>query len=134
MAKVQGVESLNRRFREMIPEAKEAFRKSMRQGAEEIVAAQKALAPEADGALKASIRFVMDNTGRDSKGDEGLRIYIIAGGTGGVDYARDVEFGTVNAAAQPFFFPAYRLKIKRVRSRIGRTVGKAIRDKFKQGS
>jgi len=133
MAKIQGLDSLNRRFREMIPEAKDAFRKSLQQGAEEIVASMRALAPVDDGALKASIRWTADTTGKDSKGDEGLRYYIIAGGRG-VNYAAYVEFGTQDTPANPFFFPAYRLMRKRVRARVGRTVGKAIRDSFKRGS
>jgi HK97 gp10 family phage protein len=46
-----------------------------------------------------------------------------AGGAGVTyDYARGVEFGTQDASAHPFFFPVYRLRKKRIRSRLKRKI------------
>jgi HK97 gp10 family phage protein len=42
------------------------------------------------------------------------------------DYARSVEFSTVNTPAQPFFFPTFRLMRKRMRSSMRRKITKTI--------
>lgn len=48
------------------------------------------------------------------------------------DYkARWNEFGTTKMAASPFFFPAYRLKRKKLAGRIKRAIGKAVRTKWR---
>lgn len=56
-----------------------------------------------------------------------MRITIFAGG-GDAFYARFHEFGTVKMAAQPFFFPVWRARRKRVRGRISRAISKSIRE------
>jgi HK97 gp10 family phage protein len=43
------------------------------------------------------------------------------------DYARAVEFGTEHVAAQPFFFPSYRLMKKKMRSAMKRKITKRIK-------
>jgi len=42
------------------------------------------------------------------------------------DYARAVEFGTMDMSAQPFFWPVYRLTKKSWKSKIARMAKKAI--------
>ena len=48
------------------------------------------------------------------------------GGGKPYDYARAVEFGTVKMAAEPFFFPTFRLMRKRMRSSMRRKISKTI--------
>jgi HK97 gp10 family phage protein len=43
------------------------------------------------------------------------------------DYARAVEFGTEHNAAQPFFFPTFRLMRKSMRSAMRRKITKTIK-------
>lgn len=45
-----------------------------------------------------------------------------------VRYAHLVEYGTANADAQPFFWPALRLLRKRLQNRIKRAAKKAVKD------
>ncbi|MFN3362825.1 MAG: HK97-gp10 family putative phage morphogenesis protein [Allorhizobium sp.] len=43
-----------------------------------------------------------------------------------------VEYGTVSAPAQPFFWPGFRLMRKRAENRIKRNISKAVRDGWNQ--
>ena len=43
------------------------------------------------------------------------------------DYSRAVEFGTIHMAAQPFFFPTYRLMIRKMRSTMKRKITASIK-------
>lgn len=53
---------------------------------------------------------------------------IVTAGNTDVRYAHLVEFGTANAEAQPFFWPAFRLLRKRLQNRINRTAKKAVKE------
>jgi hypothetical protein len=54
----------------------------------------------------------------------------VTAGNSEVRYPHLVEYGTVKAAAQPFFWPAYRLLKKRLSNRIKRAVGKSVRENW----
>ena len=112
---------LNARFAAVSQAARHAVTPALDKGADQLVAAAKHLAPTDDGTLRDSIRK------EDS--EHPLERVVIAGG-GDAFYAVHVEHGTVQAHAQPFFFPSYRLHKKQVQARIKRAVGKAIRDKW----
>lgn len=49
-------------------------------------------------------------------------------GNSDVRYPHLVEYGTKEAAAQPFFWPAYRLLKRRLQRRTRRAIGKAVRE------
>ena len=51
-------------------------------------------------------------------------------GNSDVRYPHLVEHGTKDAAAQPFFWPAFRLGRKRAAARIKRAMSKAVRDNW----
>lgn len=98
--------------------------------ADEITALQRRFVPVDDGTLLSTIR----NTASEAD----LRVTLTAGGAEtttqvrkgasvAYDYALGVEFGTAKMAAQPFFFPAYRLGKKRAKARVRRAVNKAAR-------
>jgi len=120
---------------------------ALRSGADEIVAAQKRLAPVRTGELRDSIVATSGNEriaysqGVGGAGDPDLSVRISAGNKD-VRYAHLVEFGAAphkaggmfegadhpGARARLFFFPPYRALRKRVKSRVGRATKKAARE------
>lgn len=133
MAKVRGKKRIVKRLEE-IPEAvrKQAI-PALLQSAEEIVRTMRHLAPERTGDLRRSL--VVTPPGGTTPpysqpgGSQSIKenqVAITAGNTD-VRYAHLVEYGTSKAPAQPFFWPAYRLKKKRAVNRIKRAASGAIR-------
>ncbi|MDW9626493.1 HK97 gp10 family phage protein [Sinorhizobium meliloti] len=55
---------------------------------------------------------------------------LVTAGNTDVRYAHLVEHGTTEAEAQPFFWPAVRLSSKRLKSRIKRSISKAVRKEW----
>lgn len=155
--KVQNLERLKRRLAAIPKAARAEIRKALEKGADEIVTMARVMAPRDDGDLVRSIgrtfgEFVPENSNvrgvvaGGGLGDPDLSVTIHAGDAKAY-YAAFVEFGTAphpqgglfkgtdhpGGAAQPFFFPAYRLLKKRVKSRINRAVRKAARDVVAKG-
>lgn len=123
---------------------------AIRQSADEIVAAQKRLAPKRTGALAASI--VATRGGAAPKhayrggasgtqaGDPDLTM-VISAGNARVRYAHLVEFGTAphenkglfagsahpGSRAEPYFFPPYRAYRRRAKGRVTRATKRAAR-------
>lgn len=87
--------------------------------ANELVEMQRRLAPVDEGDLKASLVVL--------PGDHPLARQIRAGGKN-AHHARWAEFGTANMPAHPFFWPSYRALRKRIKSRLTRAAGKAIKE------
>lgn len=141
-------------------EVKAALEKS----ADEIVKMAKSLCPVDEGDLRDSIGWTWGDAPSGSMtiaqaiAAKGLTITIFAGDDEAY-YARWVEFGTQGGvkgqrmaatgtskrkrksyrthsgtAAQPFFFPAYRLNKKRAEGRIKRAVTKAIKANWGSGT
>lgn len=123
---------------------------AIKQGADEIVAAQKRMAPKRTGRLANSIVASTGGNlpkyasvgigGGGGAGDPDLTVVISAGNTN-VRYAHLVEFGTAphtvggiyegaqHPGAKPaaFFYPVYRAYKKRVKARITRATKKAAK-------
>lgn len=162
MAKVKNLERLLRRMQAIGPESRSAIRQALAEGADQIVNTAKSLAPVSangshgwePGMLRESIVSTFGgpapkySTFRNGiTGDPDLQVTISAGNTD-VRYAHLVEFGTKprknggkfkgtdhpGTAAQPFFYPAYRLGKKAVLSRINRAVRKAARTAAAKGA
>jgi HK97 gp10 family phage protein len=55
---------------------------------------------------------------------------LVTVGNEDVRYPHLVEYGTANAEAQPFFWPALRLLRKRLQNRINRAAKKAVKDSW----
>lgn len=129
------LESLNRKL-DAIPKAvREAVLKALEASANELAATMRALVPEDEGDLKRSIRV--------ERGAHELQLLVKAGGPAttkpvreGVsatyDYALGVEYGTVDAEARPYFYPAIRLRKKRIRRRIRSAIRRAIRKEWQR--
>ena len=134
--KILGRRKLERRLALMPEAARAEIRIAMEKSAAEIVALMKSLVPVDSGDLRDSIAWtwgeapkgalVLGRTRKSLAAKAGLSLTIYAGG-GDAYYARFVEFGTVEMAAQPFFFPAWRLGRKRARGRIARAASKAAK-------
>ncbi len=75
------------------------------------------------GALKSTVHVV--------PGKKDTQVRIVAGGKEtthqGYDYARAVEFGTVHMKPQPFFFPTYRLRKKKIIAAMKRKITASIK-------
>lgn len=142
---------LRRKLKAIPVEVRKAARAQLRANALELVETQKGFVPVDQGALRDSIRAV-------NVSDSTRLSWKISAGNRQVPYARFVEFGTAasegqasrqnlnfrrtavmtrsyaphNAtAAQPFFWPAYRLKKRRFRARMTRAARKAIAEAVK---
>ena len=131
MAKNSGLARLQRRMAALPKSVRRAVAPAVEKSADEMVDLARRFAPVDDGTLRASIKH--------RAGDHELARQVVAGGEATTrevrsgsgakyDYASAQEFGTSEQSAQPFFWPAYRLIRKRVKSRIRRAVGKAVKD------
>lgn len=146
MATVEGLDKLKRRLAILPDEAARQVSAAIEKGAEELVAQMKRFVPVEEGDLRDSIEWHWTGQG-DKEGAQGeksasrqatkgaaqLSATITAGGTLAGSHAGWVEFGTAEAPghaatpAQAFFFPAFRILRKRIRSRITRALNKGIK-------
>lgn len=125
--------------------ARAAAAKAMEEGAAEIVAEMKRLAPVESGKLRDSINWtwgdvpagsftIADIRSGKNAGEQyaTLRIKIYAGSREAY-YARWQEFGTKNHPAQPFFFVAWKAQRAKFRKRIRDAVKTAIKEAYANG-
>ncbi|MFC4172640.1 HK97-gp10 family putative phage morphogenesis protein [Microvirga sp. GCM10011540] len=151
MAKVRNREKLLRKLAALPQKVRDHVGPAIRQGADEIVAMQKRLAPKDSGALARSIQAVRGSytpenanvrgVGTTGEGDPDLTVHIVAGNAEAW-YARLVEFGTAphenkgkfagtqhpGTRPQPYFYPPVRALRRRVKSRITRATKKAAKE------
>ncbi|MGV1801565.1 HK97-gp10 family putative phage morphogenesis protein [Agrobacterium vitis] len=147
--KIRNLDRLKRRIRSMPSATKAEIRAALDDGSSEMVDLAKSFVPEKTGALARSI----DKTWGEYK-PENANVRGVSSGGGGHDlsvvihagdaeayYASWVEFGTAShtnggkfkgtmhpgAKANPYFFPAYRLLKKRMKSKLSRAMRRAIK-------
>lgn len=115
---------------------REAVLPALIKSGNELAAAQKVLAETSrdTGALIDSIAVTMPGHSTPAYSQPGgsrvageTEVLVTAGNTD-VRYAHLVEYGTSEAEAQPFFWPALRLLHKRLQNRIHRAAKKAVKD------
>jgi HK97 gp10 family phage protein len=130
---LEGVKALRAKLRALPREYKSEIRLALAKSAEEVAAMARRLAPVESGALRASIGWTFGKAPEGSmvlaeggSDDTDLRVIVYAGSDRAF-YARWQEFGTVQMAANPFFFPAYRSLRRRARNRITRATRKAAK-------
>ena len=128
----------------MLRNVRGAVKKELERSAKEINGFQKRLAPHERGDLINSIDYTFGMKAKVGKrytlGDPDLSVVIHAGDDKAF-YAKWLEFGKSQSwtvagqfegathpgfAAQPFFFPGYRMGAKRARSRIKSTIRRTI--------
>jgi HK97 gp10 family phage protein len=134
MARSAQLARLQKRLDAIPREVKAALRPALERSGDELVQTMRQLAPEDTGALKVSIVATLPGQSTPAYSQPGgstvageNQVLVTAGNTD-VRYPHLQEYGTEHAPAQPFFWPAYRLKKKRLAGRIKRAVGKAVRD------
>lgn len=133
---VQGLDKFNKRWKAIPENARKNVRAAMEDAANDIVEEMWSRAPQGETLqLGASIGWTWGDApagtitiGKVGKQEYGtMRITIYAGG-GEAFYARFQEFGTVNMPANPFFYPVWRARSRRVKTRISRAISKSIRE------
>lgn len=91
------------------------------------------LAPRDTGALQESITVTPGGSNTPPYSTPGGRVTVpelavaVTAGNKDVRYAHLVEYGTQEAAAQPYFWPAFRLMRKKITGRIKRAAAKAVK-------
>ena len=132
---VQGLDRFNKRWKAIPKNARKNVRAAMEDAANDIVEEMWSRAPQGETLrLGASIGWTWGDApaGSLTIGKVGgreygaMRITIYAGG-GEAFYAFFQEFGTKDMPANPFFYPVWRARRKRVKARISRAVSKSIR-------
>lgn len=127
-------QKLSRRLKAIPVAVKKAVAPALEQSGKELVATMRNLAPEDTGDLKHSIKYTMPGDATPPYSQPGgstvageNQVLITAGNTD-VRYPHLVEYGTTDTPPQPYFWPAYRLKKKKLGNRIKRAIGKAVRE------
>lgn len=127
------LDRLNRRMKAIPQAVRDAVKPALTTSGNELVGRMRALAPERTGDLKESIEATPPGQSTPAYSQPGgsrvageLEVVVTAGNTD-VRYPHLVEYGTADAAAQPFFWPAFRLTRKRAAGRIKRAITKAVR-------
>lgn len=138
MADDGGLSSFQRRMRAIPKAARAAVAPALVKSAEEIADVMRGLAPDdpATGApdLKSSIAVTGPGQSTPPYSQPGGSKIVeenaaaITVGNADVRYPHLQEYGTTHHAAQPFFWPGFRLGRKRALARIKRAIGKAIKE------
>lgn len=134
MANDGGLSSFQKRMAAIPKAAREAIKPALMKSAEEIADMQRRLAPRDEGELIESIKVTGPGEATPPYSQPGGATTVpenavaITVGNSDVRYPHLQEYGTSKQAAQPFFWPAYRLLKKRTQGRIKRAIGKAIRE------
>lgn len=134
MADDGGLSSFQRRMRAIPKGARAAVTPALIKGADEIADLIRASAPVEDGDLKDSIAVTGPGQSTPPYSQPGGAMLVpentavVTAGNADVRYAHLQEYGTTFHAAQPFFWPGFRLGRRRALNRIKRAIGKAIRE------
>lgn len=131
-----GLSSFQRRMKAIPNAVRDAVKPALIASAEETAAFQRALAPVDTGRLRDSIAVTPPGHPTPAYSQPGgSRVAgdneaVITVGNSDVRYPHLVEYGSTEAPAQPFFWPAFRLNRKRAANRIKRAIGKAVRENW----
>lgn len=130
---------LRRRLKAIPVEVRRALKAQNAKNAAEMVETAKGFAPKDDHTLANSIRHqdVSDSTRISQRVEAGGKATTKPvrksekGGAPMYDYALAQEYGTVDMPAHPYFWPAWRLKRRRFKSRMTRAAKKAVEGAIK---
>lgn len=150
---IEGVERLKRKISAMPEKAKTAIAKTLASSGKDMADVAQRMAPVKSGALKNSIGYTIGPYKADNANVRGMGIgggkhelaVTVHAGDATAWYARLVEFGTrphINgglfagtqhpgSAPHPYFYPAYRLTKKQLKSRIRAAVSRAAKEAAK---
>lgn len=131
-----GIKSFQRKMKAMPEAVRKALGPATAKGADEIATMAAHLAPKDEGDLAGSIVATHEGQTTPPYSQPGGAYLVpdgsavVTAGNSDVRYPHLQEYGTRKHAAQPFFWPAYRMLRKRSASRIKRAMGKAIKDEW----
>ncbi|NKM86346.1 HK97 gp10 family phage protein [Rhizobium laguerreae] len=130
------LDRFNRRMAAIPKAVREAVQPALAKSGQDLATMQRILAPRDTGDLQDSIHVTLPGEttppysqpggSRTAKENE----VIVTVGNSDVRYPHLVEYGTVNAAARPFFWPAFRLLKRKLANRIKRSISKAVRENW----
>lgn len=130
MAKNKDLDAILRAFKAIPQATRKPINEAIHKGADEMVERMKYLAPESEGNLKRSIKKTEINemAVRVSAGDENTMV--VVNKDWGVEFDNAIlqEYGTVHRPQSRFFWPSVNTLKKRVRRRVDRSIGKAVKD------
>lgn len=136
MADDGGLSRFQQRMNAIPKAVRQAVVPAVVKGADELADAMKTLAPVDTGALRNSIVVTGPNQQTPPYSQPGGSYTtketeaVVTVGNSDVRYPHLVEYGTNEAQAQPYFWPAVRTRGKRARDRIKRAVRKAIKNNW----
>lgn len=134
MASDGGLSSFQKRMRAIPEAARKAVAPAVMKSAYDIADIMEGLAPEDEGDLIGSIAVTGPGQTTPPYSQPGGSMVVpentaaITVGNSDVRYPHLQEFGTSHHAAQPFFWPGFRMGRKRALNRIKRAIGKAIKE------
>lgn len=120
---VAGLARLTRKLKAMAPKVIKRVADALVKSAEEVNQAQRALAERSRRSGK-----LIEGIGWEHGVTQLIVLIFSRSMAKGEEYSHFVEWGTAHAAAEPFFFPGYRLMKKRVKTRIKTAISKACRE------
>lgn len=127
-------ERLKRRLNAIPAAVKDAVTPALSKSGAELADTMRRLAPVNTGALRDSITVTLPGQATPPYSQPGGSTValenqvLVTAGNDDVRYPHLVEYGTGDTAAQPFFWPAYRLNKKRLATRIKRAIRKAVKE------
>lgn len=127
------VEAYKRRCAAIPPAVRRASFAALASGAQKMGNGMKAAVPRDKGSLANSLTLDLDEPALRATiraGGEATTVPVRNGATAKYDYALAQEFGTEKMAANPFFWPTYRLFRKSLRASVKRAMRKAIKAHF----
>lgn len=125
---------LKKRLAAIPKKVREAVQPALIKSGDELVDRMRHLVPKDTHALERSITATPPGQATPAYSQPGgSRVaaenqVLVTAGNADVRYPHLVEYGHANAAAQPYFWPAYRLSKKRIANRVKRAMRKAIRE------
>lgn len=119
MARNRDLDAIMKAFSAIPKEARKPIRSAIDKGADELIGRMKYLAPKDKGDLEASIH-------KSELNDLAVRVQVDD------DAALYNEYGTVENQQSPFFWPSVNTLKTKVRRRVDRAIGKAVKDTWKK--
>jgi HK97 gp10 family phage protein len=128
-----GIGRLQQRLAAIPKTVKEAVQPALLRQANSMAGTMRSFAPVDEGDLKASIEVTPGGQSTPAYSQPGGSMTVpsnaaaVTVGNSDVRYGHLVEYGTVKAQAQPFFWPAVRLHNKKAKKAIKAAVGRAVK-------
>ncbi|MCB1511523.1 MAG: HK97 gp10 family phage protein [Hyphomicrobiaceae bacterium] len=133
MAGDGGISKLEKRLKAIPQQVREAVQPTLQKQAGGMVSTMRHLVPKDTHALEESIQFTPGGQRTPAYSQPGGSMTVpenmvaITVGNTDVRYGHLVEYGTMHANAQPFFWPAVRLHNKKAKASVKRAIGRAVK-------